>query len=81
MLVVYCDGSVHFVAEDIDLIIWQALGTIAGGEMFTLVDLSAAVFSAEPQAISRARAASCTLPCPRATDGPAASLLPEQFTQ
>jgi len=27
-----CDGSVQFVSETIDLTVWQALGTIAGGE-------------------------------------------------
>jgi prepilin-type N-terminal cleavage/methylation domain-containing protein/prepilin-type processing-associated H-X9-DG protein len=27
------DGSVHFISETIDLKIWQALGTIAGGEV------------------------------------------------
>ena len=28
-----CDGSVHFVANSIDLVTWQALATIAGGEV------------------------------------------------
>ena len=28
----FCDGSVHFVLQGIDLVTWQALGTIAGGE-------------------------------------------------
>jgi prepilin-type processing-associated H-X9-DG protein len=36
--VAYCDGSVHFVAEDVDLVTWQALGTIAGGDLFSIVD-------------------------------------------
>jgi prepilin-type N-terminal cleavage/methylation domain-containing protein/prepilin-type processing-associated H-X9-DG protein len=31
--VVKADGSVHFIQQTIDLRIWQALGTIAGGEV------------------------------------------------
>ena len=31
--VVFCDGSVHFIAETIDLGIWQALSTIQGAEI------------------------------------------------
>jgi len=27
------DGSVHFISESIDLITWQALGSMAGGEV------------------------------------------------
>ncbi len=27
-----CDGSVHFIASDIDLEVWRALATRAGGE-------------------------------------------------
>jgi len=34
--VAYCDGSVHFVADDVDLVVWQALGTIAGNELYSL---------------------------------------------
>jgi len=30
--VVRGDGSTHFVQENLDLIVWQALGSIAGGE-------------------------------------------------
>ena len=30
--VLMCDGSVHFVADDIELSIWQAQSTMAGGE-------------------------------------------------
>jgi prepilin-type processing-associated H-X9-DG protein len=30
--VAMCDGSVHFVAGDIDPAVWTALGTRAGGE-------------------------------------------------
>ncbi|WP_425615255.1 DUF1559 domain-containing protein [Anatilimnocola sp. NA78] len=30
---VHCDGSTHFVADTISLIIWQALATRAGGEV------------------------------------------------
>jgi prepilin-type processing-associated H-X9-DG protein len=33
--VAYCDGSVHFVPDSVDLVTWQALGTIAGREVFT----------------------------------------------
>jgi prepilin-type N-terminal cleavage/methylation domain-containing protein len=28
-----CDGSVHFISQNIDLVTYQALGTIQGGEM------------------------------------------------
>lgn len=31
--VLYCDGSVHFVAETINLAIWQAISTRNGGEV------------------------------------------------
>jgi prepilin-type processing-associated H-X9-DG protein len=31
-----CDGSVHFVSQNIDLTIYQALGTISGGETINL---------------------------------------------
>ncbi len=34
--VVMCDGSVQFIADDVGLTVWQALGTIANGETFTL---------------------------------------------
>jgi prepilin-type N-terminal cleavage/methylation domain-containing protein len=32
VLVGFCDGSVHFVRETLDLTVWQALGSITGGE-------------------------------------------------
>jgi prepilin-type processing-associated H-X9-DG protein len=31
--VLFADGTVHFVSQDIDLKVWQALGTISGGEV------------------------------------------------
>ncbi len=34
--VVMCDGSVQFIADDLGLTVWQALGTIANGETVTL---------------------------------------------
>ncbi len=34
--VVMCDGSVQFIADDVGLTVWQALGTIAHGEIVTL---------------------------------------------
>ena len=34
--VVMCDGSVHFIDDEISLTIWQALGSIANGEVVTL---------------------------------------------
>ena len=33
--VVLCDGSVHFVSDEVGLTVWQALGSIAGGEPST----------------------------------------------
>jgi prepilin-type N-terminal cleavage/methylation domain-containing protein len=35
VLVGMLDGSVHFAGEDIDLVAWQAMGSIAGGEVET----------------------------------------------
>jgi prepilin-type N-terminal cleavage/methylation domain-containing protein/prepilin-type processing-associated H-X9-DG protein len=35
--VVMCDASVHFVSDNVDLIVWQASSTIAGGEVETIV--------------------------------------------
>ena len=34
--VVMCDGSVHFIDEEIGLTIWQALGSIANGEIVSV---------------------------------------------
>jgi hypothetical protein len=34
--VVLGDGSAHFISETIDLVVWQAMGSIAGREVFTL---------------------------------------------
>ena len=31
--VVMCDGSVQFINDDVGLVVWQALGSIAGGEI------------------------------------------------
>ena len=31
--VALCDGSVHFIDEGIDVLIWRAMGTIDGGEI------------------------------------------------
>ena len=31
--VVLCDGSVHFISDSIDVILWRALGSIDGGEL------------------------------------------------
>jgi prepilin-type processing-associated H-X9-DG protein len=33
--VAMCDGSVRFVSENVNLEIWRALGTRAGGEVLT----------------------------------------------
>ena len=30
--VLFADGSVHFIANEIDMDIWRALGSIDGGE-------------------------------------------------
>jgi prepilin-type N-terminal cleavage/methylation domain-containing protein/prepilin-type processing-associated H-X9-DG protein len=38
VLAAFCDGSVHFVPDDVDLIVWQAMGTIAEGETVVLPD-------------------------------------------
>ncbi len=37
--VTMCDGSVHFVTNDIQLVTWQALGTMDGGEAVSGSDL------------------------------------------
>ena len=29
----FADGSVHFISNNIQLATWQALGTVAGGEV------------------------------------------------
>jgi prepilin-type processing-associated H-X9-DG protein len=33
--VVMGDGSVHFISQNINLATWQALGTIASGDIFS----------------------------------------------
>lgn len=33
VLVVLGDGSVHFISDSVDIIVWQALGSITGGEV------------------------------------------------
>ena len=30
------DGSTHFVSNDIDVVVWQSMGTRAGGEIASL---------------------------------------------
>jgi prepilin-type N-terminal cleavage/methylation domain-containing protein/prepilin-type processing-associated H-X9-DG protein len=32
--ILMCDSSAHFVADDIDLNIWRAMSTMAGGEVY-----------------------------------------------
>jgi hypothetical protein len=34
--VVLCDSSVHFVADDVELLIWRALSTMDGDEVVDL---------------------------------------------
>lgn len=37
--IVMADNSVHFVTDDVDLVVWRALATRAGRESFNLADL------------------------------------------
>jgi hypothetical protein len=32
-----CDGSVHFVQDGVDIMVWRAIGTRAGNEAYNLV--------------------------------------------
>jgi hypothetical protein len=34
--VVLGDGSGHFISDNVDIVVWQAMGSIASGEVFTL---------------------------------------------
>ena len=36
VFVAMCDGSVHFVADEVSPTVWQAFGSIAGGEVAEL---------------------------------------------
>jgi prepilin-type processing-associated H-X9-DG protein len=38
--VLFGDGSVHFVIDEIDLRVWQALGTMSGAETITAAELN-----------------------------------------
>ena len=32
--ILMCDSSAHFIGDDIDLAVWRAMSTMAGGEIY-----------------------------------------------